>query len=260
FQLAGNRPARQSEPRPLIAWFLRPLLAEEVSDHNSQHIQSHHRNGHHHHVWNVGRGRNHGSDDERNKDRVSGVDKQERPADKTNARENKNDGRYFEDDREAKFDHDEQIEILARIDQYVPTHVLFPLEQELESERERDKIAEQSAENEEQRREENEGQRVFPLVPVKSRRNEEPYLTQHERRCQKNPGHQSQFEFEIEAFGGRREDERRNPRFSDRHRDSSEQGIGKRPAHAEADTNGNQGMDEALAQFLEVVEERHLAL
>src|SRR4030095_8691339 len=88
--------------------------------------------------------------------------------------------------------------------------------------------------------------------------NEEPNLTKDKWRAQENRRKKSQLEFKVERLG-RTGNDHFYAGLADRPRNCSEEGNLKAPADAESNGNGNEAMEDALAKFLEMVEERHLS-
>ena len=68
-------------------------------------------------------------------------------------------------------------------------------------------VAEESAGKKQADRAEHEGQHVAALVAVKSRRDEDPNLVQHERRRHEDPRHERDLQVHIEGIGGIQVDE-----------------------------------------------------
>ncbi len=101
------------------------------------------------------------------------------------------------------------------------------------------------------------------LMPVKPGRDKTPNLVQDHRRSQKNAGHQSDFEIQIEGIGRAEVGQMRihvvfleniNNRLLNEGIDLV---LGKIPANAKTNSHGSRGTDDALAQLFQMLQQAH---
>src|SRR5580658_8930640 len=109
---------------------------------------------------------------------------------------------------------------------------------------------------------EHEGQDVALFVAVKAGRNKAPDLVEDEGRGDEQSRHQPDFQIQIERLGGIDVHELggktiARERLHDGTLHDSVDALGVSPAGEKADDDGDGGINDALAQFLEMVEEAH---
>jgi hypothetical protein len=94
-------------------------------------------------------------------------------------------------------------------------------------------------------------------VLIQTGGNEKPDLGQNKRRSQKDRGQDGDLYFKVES-ARQGCDDHLGTGLPKRCGNDVEQLVGKVPAHAEGHGDGNQAVNDAFPQFLEVIEERHL--
>ncbi len=147
-------------------------------------------------------------------------------------------------------DRDHRLELLAVIDQEIQRRGIDHL------------VGEQPARQEQQDGREHEGKYVALFVAIQAGRNEHPDLVKHEGRSHEQAGESRHLQVKIEGFGGIEIDQLfGHPVALQRVHDGAlhvaEDEFVVVPAGEESNRYGNDGIDQAPAQFLEVFEEAH---
>ncbi len=106
------------------------------------------------------------------------------------------------------------------------------------------------------------GKYVSFFFAIKARRNEQPDLEQNYRRGHEHTGKRANLQVEIERLSRVQIDQLLgHPIAMERVHDGAlhdfENTFGISPAGKEPDRNSNQRIDDAFAEFLEVIEETH---
>ena len=153
-----------------------------------------------------------------------------------------------------------RVEAEVLVDLRQELHVLAPERpQEAEGEGEEVEVAEGRAADEEEAAEEDEGIRVALLVRVEAGGDEGPHLPQDVGRGHEDAHEEDHLHVEEERLRGAGEDELDlGERGAQRAGQEVEDLDAPVPAQGEADAEGDRRVDEAHAQLLEVLEERHL--
>ena len=108
--------------------------------------------------------------------------------------------------------------------------------------------------------EENKRQRVSAFVFVQARGNKQPDLAENKRGGQEDCGHHRQFQFEVEALRSDSMTISSTPAVLRIGTETTLKRVSEQTVqhNAECDSHGDQAVDDALSQFLEMIEERHL--
>src|SRR6185312_595850 len=137
------------------------------------------------------------------------------------------------------------------------------MDQEVERNWKDDLIAKIASSQEKPDGEQKKGHYKAFLMPVKPRRDKAPNLVQDHGRSQKNAGHQSNFEIQVEGIGRAEVGQMRvhvvflkyinngllNKRINFV--------LGKKPANTKTNSHGCRRTDDALAQLFQMLQQAH---
>src|SRR5271157_327335 len=232
----------------------------EPGNGDAQDVQGHHGRGEDAHVQDVGSGCDDGGDYEDTQDGITDVVPHPAGADNAHERQEKYQNRHFKNYAQADDDGQKQGTVFGERDHRL--EVFAVADQEYERLRQNHFVAEVAAGEEQSDGRCHERHDVALFVAVKTGRNEAPDLVEHEGRGDKQAGHHSDFQIEIERLDGIDVNQLCREaipleRVHDRTLHDGVNTPGISPTGEEADDNSDDGIDEALAQFLEMVEEAH---
>src|SRR5208282_4860531 len=232
----------------------------QPGDAGAQNIQGYHGGGEDAHVQDIGRGRDDGGNHKDAEDGITDVAPHPAGADDAHERQKKYHDGHFENYAHACNQGQEQRTVFTERDHGLK--VFAVADQEHQRLREDDFVAEISSGKEQADGRDHEGQDVAFFVAIETGRNKAPELVEHEGRGHEQAGHNADFQIEIEGLGGINVDQlgrkivaRQGVHDGTLHDSVDMPGVS--PAGEEADDDGNDGIDDALAQFLEMIEETH---
>src|SRR5262249_2489325 len=108
--------------------------------------------------------------------------------------------RHLEDHAQANDDGEKQVGVLADGDHRL--ELLRITDQEFQSRRKYDLVAEGAPADEKKYRENHERNNVLLFAPIEPRRDESPHLVEHERRRKEQSGNERRLDVKVEAVGG----------------------------------------------------------
>src|SRR5438093_1427117 len=184
---------------------LSSFFAEQVRDADAECVEADHRKGQRRLRDHVGRWRDDRGNDERQHDRPFEFLQQKCGSHDSESREEEDQNRRLEDESRRQNDHAREREEFVRLDHLL--ELLSGFQEESTCSGKQHAPAEPAAQNEKERRDDDERRRVASLPLVETGSNEQPKLPQDDRRGDKNPGEERHLHIEEERFREPREDE-----------------------------------------------------
>ena len=223
-------------------------------------IQYQHGGGEDAHAGDVGSGGESSGNDENHQDCVTDVAPHPSGADYAHQGEEENQNRHFENEAQAQNYRQEKIGVLVNRDhgQELSAH----MNEEIQGLGIDDAVSEIATSREQENGGEQERADVTLLAAIKAWRDEQPDLVEHIRRSKEQASEDGNLQVEVEGFGGVQIHQLLRQLVVAQNIDDgplhvSDQGLVIPPGNPGTDCNRDQGMENPLAELVEVLEEAH---
>src|ERR1700716_782853 len=236
---------------------LTPFGMHQPGHTNAERVQSDHRRRKDAHIKDVGSRRDDGRDNKNDQDGITEILQHETGADDTHERQKENQDRHFENQAHAQDDAEEELRVLPDGDHWL--ELLAELDQESQRLRVNDLVSEVATRTEQRDGRSHERNYIALFIAIEAWRDEHPNLVEDERRSQEQASKGGNLQVEIERFGGIQIDQFVGQsigfkRVHDWLLHDRVDLFAITPAGKEADQHGDDAVNEAFAQFLEVIE------
>ncbi len=188
-------------------------------------------------------------------DRVANVLPQKARADDAEQRQEKDEDRHLEADAKAENDREKESCVLLDGDHGVE-FAAEPQNQDFERSGQYKKVSEGRADEKQPDRRRHEGNDEPLLLLVEPRRNEQPHLVKNEGRSENGAADESYLQVQVERVHGVRVVEL-DAKLVERRLHKAVQSFVEVIGHEEADSKINGGVDDALAQLLQMLHQAH---